>query len=136
MPWWSSMKQPNTWSRNDWRMSRLSRSRSFALGVLTEGLAPHHPVPLLVEHLLGRSKKYGIQPISPSDKAIFRFGYRWNRPLNNHDNIVPDVREAPQVRFAMNGHPWQICGSVDDEPDVHAHDHLEFIGALAITGSQ
>jgi hypothetical protein len=30
MPWWSSMKQPKTWSRNEARMSSWSRSTSVA----------------------------------------------------------------------------------------------------------
>ena len=43
-----------------------------------------------------RSRKYGIQPTSPSDSAIFRFGKRWNIPLNSHESIVPEVRTPPR----------------------------------------
>ncbi len=82
-----------------------------------------------------RSRKYGIQPISPSDRAIFRFGYRWNMPLNSHESIAPDVRTAPQVRLAMNGASGAICGICDDDPTcIDATISSSF--AVDITGSQ
>ena len=57
-------------------------------------------------------------------------------PLKIHDSIAPEVRIAPQVRLAMNGASGAICGTCDDEPDVHADATIPSSFAVDITGSQ
>ena len=61
-----------------------------------ERLPALHPVPLLVEHLLGPLQEVGHPADSPSDRAIFRFGKRWNIPLKSQDSMAPDVRMHPR----------------------------------------
>ena len=73
MPWWSSMKQPKMWSRNVARMSSSFRSTSVAAWSMN--VWPFMTQwRCLSSTCSARSRKYGIHPISPSDRAIFRLG--------------------------------------------------------------
>ena len=56
-------------------------------------------------------------------------------PLNSQASIVPEVRDAPQVRLAMNGASGAIWGSCDDEPTC-MHTTISRSLAAAMTGSQ
>ena len=104
-------------------------------GVAGEFLAAQDPVPLLVEDLLGPLEEVGDPTDFALRKSDFRFGNRWKRPLNSQANMVPDVREAPQVRLAMNGASLAICGRVDDDPTC-MQTTISSSFAVVITGSQ
>ena len=56
-------------------------------------------------------------------------------PLKSHESIVPEVRIAPQVRFAMNGESGRDLRHCDDEPTC-MHTTISSSFAAAITGSQ
>src|SRR3954453_117807 len=47
-----------------------------------------------------RSRKYGIQPIEPSERAIFRLGNLSNLPLKSQSRSVPAWLAAAE--YAMN----------------------------------
>src|SRR6201999_3669958 len=98
--------------RNVSRTLKLSRSRSDP--PCSMNLAPRiTQYRCLSTTCSARSSKYGIQPISPSDNAIFKLGKRWNMLLKTQVSIAPDVRIAPQDRFAMNGESLEMLGTTD-----------------------
>src|SRR5215211_7999893 len=79
--------------------------------------------------------KYGIQPMLPSESAIFSPGMRSKQSENSHASIVPAARTAPKVRFASPGASDEITGIVDDDPTCMETTSSRSCAA-ASTGSQ
>src|SRR5262249_53086198 len=64
-----------------------------------------------------RSRKYGIQPMEPSDNAIFRFGNFTKLSLNSQSSIVPAwFAAAPYARPARHGMSSPALRMFDAEP--------------------
>src|SRR5215469_5266517 len=64
-----------------------------------------------------RSRKYGIQPMEPSDSAIFRPGNLTKLPLNSQSSSVPAWLAAAE--YAMNasvGMSSEVRIRLEDEP--------------------
>ncbi len=64
-----------------------------------------------------RSRKYGIQPIEPSDRAIFRLGKRTKLPLNSQSSRVPAWLAAAEYAMkASVGMSSDVRMRLDDDP--------------------
>ena len=106
---------------------------------------------LTLEETIARAKEYGYDGVEIDGKRPHGNPLDWSKARcqdlrsladdegieiyavaanNDFSDPVPEVREAPHVRLAMNGASLQILGSVDDEPTL-----LDVLGSRGIRGS-
>ncbi len=84
-----------------------------------------------------RSRKYGIQPIEPSDRAIFRFGNCSKLPLNSQSSSVPAWLAAAEYAMkASVGMSSEVRIRFDDEPTCIDSDEAGLVARPRNTGSQ
>jgi hypothetical protein len=79
-----------------------------------------------------RSMKYGIQPMLPSESAIFTPGIRSKMSLKSHASIVPAARTAPKVRLASPGASLEIVGVLLSTAQLQG----ALLGKMQLTGIQ